>query len=270
MESASGRIVIILGMLSFLNAFSNQNFRKVYVNSITKKCKIAMKKESLNDIRLDISKLSESEKERITNIQRATADADNLMRSQGFPVDVESSGEDVYKSVGDTNWSGQSESEALISSENNWKDLLTRWPLALGDISSLTLFASIGRMNHGEGLDPLSVMITAGPFLFSWLLVSPLLGAYSLQSTSTKVAAPLRILPAWAVSIPLAIAFRGLLKGEVPPTPFVVVTLVATFTLLTLWRVSYIALFGETTDSEYRKAGILEVFKMVSTLLRRW
>jgi hypothetical protein len=79
-----------------------------------------------------------------------------------------------------------------------------------------------------------------------------------------------QLLPAWAVSIPLALAMRGAIKGAVPPLPFIVVSMVSTYVLIALWRQLYIAATGETSDGEYKKAGFLEVFKMLSALLRRY
>jgi hypothetical protein len=63
---------------------------------------------------------------------------------------------------------------------------------------------------------------------------------------------------------------RGISKGVVPPTPFILVSLVATFTLLFLGRALYVLSFGNTSDDEYRSAGFFEVFKMVGSLVKRW
>ena len=68
----------------------------------------------------------------------------------------------------------------------------------------------------------------------------------------------------------MALSIRGLLKGAIPPTPFIIVSLISTYVLLCLWRFSYVVLVGETSDKEYKTAGFLEVFKMVGTLMKRW
>ena len=81
---------------------------------------------------------------------------------------------------------------------------------------------------------------------------------------------PVSLLPGWGVSMASALGLRGLLRGTVPPTAFIIVSLVATFLLLTAWRCLYVALFGSTSDEEYRKSGAFEIFRMIGTLVRRW
>jgi hypothetical protein len=139
------------------------------------------------------------------------------------------------------------------------------------------------------------VIYTGLPFLLSWLAVSPFLGklteiiiyeivkmsaklqplpnslgSYSRGATATKGSALSGILAGWAVSMPLAIALRGVMKGDIPPTPFIVVSMVATLLFLSGWRFLYISLVGSTSDEEYKEAGFFEVFKMIGTLVRRW
>ena len=43
--------------------------------------------------------------------------------------------------------------------------------LVSGDLAALLLFAAIGRANHGESLDAVSVLKTAAPFLIGRPLV---------------------------------------------------------------------------------------------------
>jgi hypothetical protein len=142
--------------------------------------------------------------------------------------------------------------------------------LAIGDAGALLAFSAVGRTNHGESMNLFDLLYTAGPFLASWLAISPFLGAYSREATSSKNKVFQGIIPAWFVSIPLALAVRGFIKGAVPPTPFIVVSLVATFVFLGAWRYAYVSAVGSTSDKEYKDAGFFEVFKMVGTLVRRW
>lgn len=155
-------------------------------------------------------------------------------------------------------------------SKNTWEDMFARPVLLVGDVLALLVFAIIGRTNHGEGLDIASAVGTAAPFIISWVALSPLLGSFSRKATSSLKSIPLELALPWAVSMPAALALRGLLKGAVPPTPFIVITMVATLVLLSAWRAVYVSLLGETSDEEYRKAGSLEIFKMIGTLIRRW
>ena len=103
-----------------------------------------------------------------------------------------------------------------------------------------------------------------------WLAFSPFLGAYTREATASQGKIAIGLIPAWLVGISTGLAIRGALKGDIPPTPFIVVSFTATFVILFLWRSLYIAAFGETGDGEYKKAGFLEVFKMVGTLIKRW
>lgn len=61
----------------------------------------------------------------------------------------------------------------------------------------------------------------------------------------------------------------GVLTDHVPPAAFAVITLISTYILVGSWRVLYVTIRGNETD-EGRRGGILDGFKMVTTLLRRW
>ena len=135
---------------------------------------------------------------------------------------------------------------------------------------ALLSFAAVGRNNHGEGLDMIGIIGTAAPFILSWFVVSPFLGSFSRSATSTKGGAPVGLLAGWVVSMPLALSLRGLYKGEIPPTPFIIVSMVATLAILSIWRVLFVSLNGGTSDKEFKSAGLFEVFKMVGTLVKRW
>jgi hypothetical protein len=77
------------------------------------------------------------------------------------------------------------------------------------------------------------------------------------------------LLPAWALSMPVAIALRSAAKGELPPLPFVAVSMIATGVILTAYRAAYVVI-NPTSTAEYKKGGVLDAFKMITTLLRRW
>jgi hypothetical protein len=220
----------------------------------------------LNDLRLDENTLSDEEKARLAFIQKLTNEADEFVKEAGFDID----GNIEERDVVDTKWSGQGGLDVTRVSKSNWEDMLTRPGLLCGDMAAFTLFASIGRSNHGEGIDILNVLGTAFPFMLFWVAISPLLGAYTRKATANLKQIPIELIFPWAVSMPCALALRGFLRDAIPPTPFIIVTLVSTFLILTLWRVVYIALVGETSDEEYRRAGSLEIFKMIGSLMKRW
>jgi hypothetical protein len=87
--------------------------------------------DEYNGLKLDQSKLSEKEKERIEFVQKISLEADEMIKSSGLGLDK--SDDEVFVEVKDTKWSGQSELEVSRKSSNNFQDLLDRSNLALGD-----------------------------------------------------------------------------------------------------------------------------------------
>jgi len=118
--------------------------------------------------------------------------------------------------------------------------------LALIDAGALLGFAAIGKASHSAvdgSLDLVTVATTAFPFLASWFLTSPLTGVYapSARNQDSNLVQDTLIQTAkgWALAIPLGCVLRGIMKGYVPPTSFVIVTLIATLVILTGTRVLY-------------------------------
>ena len=138
--------------------------------------------------------------------------------------------------------------------------------LATVDTISLLLFAAIGKSSHSSdsdvgGIDNniVGILSTALPFVVAWLTTSPLTGMYSPNTNpqssslvnnneydnnnnnnnSLLITTATTISKGWALAIPLGIAFRGAIKGYVPPIPFVIVTLIATFVILVGMRILY-------------------------------
>lgn len=224
-------------------------------------------KDDPSNLEIDLSTLSTEERDRIEYIQKITREADEFAKLAGFPVVVAAEGEVTERGILETKWSGQSDVEVVKIFRRNPLDIISRPLLAIGDISMFAVCAAIGRANLNEDIDIIS---TAAPFIFSWLAISPFLGAYSREATASRVKVLTGVLYGWVFSMPAALAIRGYIKDYMPSISFIIVSMVATFTLLSAWRLLYIAAIGETSEDEYRKAGFLEVFKMVSTLIRRW
>ncbi len=235
---------------------------------------MAANDDDMESIRLDETKMPAGERQRLERIRRLAKEADQFAKDAGFIIDDDEDfdpddfGTEI--AVKDTDWSGQSDLDTVTLSSNSWGDMTSRQGLVVADIAALLTFAAIGRNNHGEGLDIVALVGTAAPFIVSWLLLSPLLGSYSRAATSSKAGIPVKIAPGWLVSVALALAIRGTLKGSIPPTPFIIVSMVSTFGLLSAYRYVYISLVGETSDADQRSAGALEVFKMVGSLIKRW
>lgn len=114
--------------------------------------------------------------------------------------------------------------------------------LSLIDAAMLIVFAAVGKASHNTldgSLDLAAVAQTAGPFLVSWFAVAPFLGCFTPMATGDWKESAITTTKAWIVAIPLGCALRGILKGYIPPLPFVIVTLIATWVLLVGGRSVY-------------------------------
>jgi len=114
--------------------------------------------------------------------------------------------------------------------------------LAVVDFVAFLLFAAVGKASHAPdgSLDIVAVFVTALPFLASWYLTAPLLGCYDPQSTARGAGSAAKVAATgWIVAVPLGCVLRGLIKGYVPPTPFVIVTMISTLVILAVMRAGY-------------------------------
>mmetsp|Transcript_12191 Transcript_12191/g.22852 ORF Transcript_12191/g.22852 Transcript_12191/m.22852 type:complete len:253 (+) Transcript_12191:138-896(+) len=160
----------------------------------------------------------------------------------------------------DTQQEQEQESSLVLSLTSCWSSSspLNNPILATIDFAALVLFAGIGKANHdttgGSTIDLQSTLSTAAPFLFSWYATSPFTGIYKKddhenESSTTshsileagKIAAQ-----GWIVAIPLGCVLRGVVKGYVPPVPFVIVTMIATLIILGGARMLYAAATAAT------------------------
>ena len=116
------------------------------------------------------------------------------------------------------------------------------------DVASLTAFAAVGKTSHAPdgSVDAAAVAVTAAPFVAAWLGTSPWTGVYRSLAVNENdnlrqvaVAAIVQTVQGWALAVPLGCVLRGVIKGYVPPVPFVVVTLVATLVILGGTRTLY-------------------------------
>lgn len=110
----------------------------------------------------------------------------------------------------DVNWSGQAAADTPDSAgTSSYYDLAARFDLVLGDLVALLTFAYIGRASHGDRSFDFGVIQTAAPFIVTWLLASPLLGAYTREATANVPSALKFFTRSWAISVPMGIGLRG-------------------------------------------------------------
>ncbi|CAB9496677.1 Protein of unknown function (DUF3054) [Seminavis robusta] len=151
----------------------------------------------------------------------------------------------------------QSQDDTDTISSDTLSSPLNDPALATLDVVALLGFAAIGKASHAPdgSIDLGAVLVTAFPFLTAWLATSPLTGIYSdLDFGNTDnnnkgdvaKGALIQTAKGWALAIPLGCALRGVIKGYVPPLPFVIVTLVATLVILGTVR----ALYAVATTSD--------------------
>eukprot|EP00271_Cylindrocystis_brebissonii_P021152 TRINITY_DN7410_c0_g1_i1.p1 TRINITY_DN7410_c0_g1~~TRINITY_DN7410_c0_g1_i1.p1 ORF type:complete len:285 (+),score=29.30 TRINITY_DN7410_c0_g1_i1:137-991(+) len=151
--------------------------------------------------------------------------------------------------------------------------------LAGGDVAVLILFAWIGRASHVSTAVDWELLKTADPFVAGWLLVSYFLGDYLPSTAPPKGAKAGAIAGAktWALGVPLGIGIRGFIKGQVPPLPFVGVSLASTLVLLVGWRAAFGALIERTEGDRPPSASVgnrqgnpLEFLSLLTSLVKRW
>jgi len=151
----------------------------------------------------------------------------------------------IYTRMSQTN---EEENEPLtttnISTEGVPSSPLDRPVLSAIDAIALFVFAGVGKASHSAdgSLDFIAVLVTAFPFLVSWFLIAPLVGSYTPEATRDVKSAVIQASKGWALAIPMGCVLRGVIKGYVPPLPFVVVTLIATLVILSLGRAGYTVL----------------------------
>jgi hypothetical protein len=113
--------------------------------------------------------------------------------------------------------------------------------LAFGDAVAFLAFATIGLNSHGKAIGGFAVLpqviLTALPFAAAWFIVAPFAGAYRRELIARPRKMAQRTIIAWALSWPLAMAFRGIFVDHaVPPLSFAIVTLIFNMLILLVWR----------------------------------
>lgn len=171
------------------------------------------------------------------------------------------------------------EGVAKVDRESNFEtsSILRIAAMAGGDILFLILFAWIGRASHVSTAVDFELLKTADPFIAGWVVAAYFLGDYFPDKESPKGvgASALSGAKTWAVGVPLGIAIRSFSKGELPPLPFVVVSMVSTLVLVVGWRVLFASTLGKQeangkSRNGNRQGNPFEFFQLLTSLVRRW
>ena len=151
--------------------------------------------------------------------------------------------------------------------------------LAGGDAAALLAFAAVGRLAHGEPLALADVVATASPFLAGWYAAAGWVGAFGhdAQGADTSKAA-WSAAHAWAVGIPAGLVLRSIIKGYVPDTTFLMVSMAATGVFLIGWRTALAAatpaapktVREQLAARRDRRGNPFELLEMLSSMVRRW
>jgi len=114
--------------------------------------------------------------------------------------------------------------------------------LYLGDLFSILLFAIIGRQSHdmSTGVAAFAtVFTTASPFIISWFLVAPWLGAFQPEAWQSAKNAILVVLKAIVPTLIVSFLVRALFEGSSSPIIFYFVAGSFILLILVIWRLIY-------------------------------
>ena len=125
----------------------------------------------------------------------------------------------------------------------NKNNTLPRLILLLGDFSAIILFVFIGQQDHatGDPNNPLFGLLWASfPFLITWLIVAPIVGAYPAAADITLRRLLLTSLNAWLIAAPFGLMLRAFLLGRsIIPAIFMLLTLAAAGGFILIWRLAF-------------------------------
>eukprot|EP00897_Mesotaenium_endlicherianum_P001007 jgi/Mesen1/10907/ME000095S10245 len=130
----------------------------------------------------------------------------------------------------------------------------------------------VAKVDRGdEGVNPILQIVA----LAGWIFAAYMLGDYRpdvAPPVGGAGAGAVSGVKTWALGVPVGLAIRGLTKGQVPPTPFILVSLASTFVILVGWRAAFAALTSkeETKRAGNRKGNPFEFFQLLASLVKRW
>ena len=140
-----------------------------------------------------------------------------------------------------------------------WVSTYTAQPeLLAGDLIALTLFAAIGRASHGENaLNPIADVLTAFPFILSYLVAAKPLGGFEEKATADYQQMLHALGPTWAATAAGGCVLRSVSKFAIVPLTFVITSSIFTFLLMAVPRAFQV----------YKKTGELPDTKVITDKL---
>lgn len=196
-----------------------------------------------------------------------------VVSGPGQPLPVKGMKLERVERLGGESWAG------VANVDRGQQGLGFKNVLALvgGDTASLLLFATIGRLSHGEPLSLIDSFGTALPFMVGWFTAAVALGGYGKPAleSSLKTAAT-----CWITGIPAGLLLRSISRGYLPETPFIVISMAVTGVFLMGWRRAYVAVADPLESSlnakeqlqrrTNRQGNPFEFISLLISLVKRW
>lgn len=119
-------------------------------------------------------------------------------------------------------------------------------PLAVGDLIALMVLLTVGTLNHRTveflTANPLYLLGVFAPFIIAWVVIAPLIGAYSAGAVETAKSSVPLVIRSWIPAALVGLALRAFVfRGGADPA-FAVVMLVLGSLALGGWRAVYFRL----------------------------
>ncbi len=121
-------------------------------------------------------------------------------------------------------------------------------PLAVGDVLALVVLLTIGTLNHLPASflidNPTHLLGVYAPFLIGWLLMAPLIGAYSAGAVETAKSSIPLVIRSWVPASVLGFVLREFVFAGGASPVFVAIIFVTGLIALGGWRALYFKLRG--------------------------
>ncbi|CDK40791.1 hypothetical protein DM2_153 [Halorubrum sp. DM2] len=119
-------------------------------------------------------------------------------------------------------------------------------PLAVGDVIALLALLTVGTLNHTSveflTANPLYLPEVYAPFLIAWVLIAPLVGAYSAGAAETAKSSVPLVVRSWIPAAVVGLALRAFVFRGGAELSFAAVMLVLGSLALGGWRALYFRL----------------------------